>query len=223
MSVVIVGSLPLGGINLAAAAAVPVIGPLVKQLDFALTGPFGVGTTGADLTAQLTAQLALQAKLAASLVPALTAKTALTAVLNIQAQIQGLLNGVVSLKALLNLGAPSIDANVTAGIQASAGLVAKLAVRVAGLKAVVDLGLAVKAPAVTFVANLAANLAVGPVVLLSIGAAAPDTLASAGSEIQSLFSAGVADIAPGDTVYGLVLLTKSPSAWASMQTMFKTS
>lgn len=223
MSVLLVGSLPLGAINVSANTALTLAIPLLTQIDLLLTSPFGLASISADLAAQLQGQLALQASLKASLVPTSNVAASLRAVLNIQAQIQGLLAGAASLKALIALGVPSISLQIASSISASAALSGKLAVRVGGIKALLQATLTVKNPAVTFFADLSAHLAAGPVVLLSVGAGGTNTLASAGDQLKTLLNTGVGGLSPSDTVYGLVLLTKEPSVWASLQATLRTS
>lgn len=222
MSVVVIGSFPLGGINLAANGSVSLAGPALKQLDLALTSPFGLGSIVGDLRGQLQAALSAQKTLAASLIVQVGFAAQLKATLSLQAQLAALIKAQASLTFALS-SLPALNLQITGSIAAAAALSAKLAVRVSGIKSLVSAGLSAKIQAVDFFADLSAQLSAGPVVLLSIGNAGSNTLASAGSELDTLFSSGVGGIAPGDTVYGLVLVTKSASAWAAISATMKTS
>lgn len=193
MTVHLVGSFPIGGVNIAAQGAVGLIGPLIAELDLMLA--FGLGPIEADLAIQLNA--------------ALTAQIQLTN--NPLAAIQAVLSAAASISASFAL--PGISANISA----NASIAAALSLKLGGLQAIIAAALAVKIPAVDFLAALAANLSAGPVVVASWGFADPPaTLATTGVQIQSLFTAGLPGILPFEPVYGVLITTKVPSASAAL-------
>jgi hypothetical protein len=208
VTVSLVGAYTLGEVNVAAAGALGVLNPLLGQFDLAVT--LGLGGAIGDLSAQLSAALGVQAQVALQVSNPVAA---------LQASLQAAVRLVAEIEASLALGLPTI------AVQASAsfGITAALSARLGGLQLLIDAALAVKFPAVSFAAAVAAHLSAGPVVLLSIGDVGADTLAGAGTALGSLLHAGVGGIQPGDPVYGVVLLTKAPSVWASLQATIKTS
>jgi hypothetical protein len=212
VSVVVVGSYPLGGINVAANTSLVLMAPALAQLDLALTGSFGLGALQSDIAAQFDAAMAAQVSLGLQVSNPLDAlKQALEAAIAIQA----------SIVATIALGIPAASQEIGVSISASAAISASLAARLGGIQALITGALSVKLPAANFLGELAGNLSVGPVVLLSFSA--PDTLSSVGAELDALFGAGITGIAPFDEVYGVVLVTKAPSAWAAMQATLRTS
>lgn len=200
MAVHVVGSFPLGGINIAANASVALLSSLTAELDLMLFGSFGLGSFGADLS------LAFNASIEASL-----QLGAINPLAQIQLTLSALAQIEASFSAAINIGIPTLQ--ITAQISANIALQASLGLRLGGIQALIAAALAVKLPAVDFLAGLAANLSAGPVVVASWGfTSAPDTLANTGTQIDSLFHGGVGGIAAHDPVYGVLLVTKSPSA-----------
>jgi hypothetical protein len=208
MSVALVGSFTLGEVNVAAAGALAVLNPLLGEFDLAVT--LGLGGAIGDLSAQLSAALSVQAQVALQVSNPIAA---------LEASLQAAVRLVAEISASLALGLPTIAIQASASVSIAAALTAKLG----GLQLLIDAALAVKFPAVNLAASLAAHLSAGPVILLSIGAVGPDTLASAGTALGALFHAGVGGVQPADSVYGVVLLTKAPSVWASLQATIRAS
>jgi hypothetical protein len=213
VSVGLVGSYTLGGINVAANTSVVLMAPALAQLDLALTGSFGLGALQADIAAQFEAAMSNQVALAVQLTnPFEALQQALQAAIAIQA----------SITATIALGLPAVSAEVGVSISASAAISVSLAARLGGIKALIEAALSVKLPAVNFLGDLAGNLSVGPVVLLSFHAPG-DTLSLVGAELDALFAAGIGGISPHQQVYGVVLVTGAPSAWAAMQATLRTA
>ncbi|WP_394831781.1 hypothetical protein LVJ94_35220 [Pendulispora rubella] len=209
MTTKVLGSYRLAEVNIGAAGALTVLNPALGQLELLVHA--GLGSVLGDLAAQLSAALSLQSQIAVQIANPLAAlEEALRAAVQLVAQ----------LTATLAVGIPVIAVQASASVGATAALAAK----VGGLQAMMDAALAVKAPAEAFVAGLAGHLSAGPIVLLSVGAdEVPDTLSSAGRAIDALCQGGVEGIAPQEQVYGLVLLTKAPSAWAALGATMRTS
>lgn len=185
-------------INVAASGALAVLNPLLLQVDFTLFGSLGIGALMAQLQAQLEASLAISLSL-----PTFDISATLAAIADLQASLSA------------SLTAPSL--NVTADLD----FVAQLQLQIGGLEALIQGALAVKIPAVQFAANLAASLSAGPVFALVFESeTSPVSLASVGAAIAADFSAGLskdsAFIAPGEAVYGILLVTKGVSAWAAL-------
>lgn len=212
MSTVLVGSYPLGAINVGLSGVVTAVVPLLAQVDLMLTGAFGLGSLLADLSAQLNAALTAQIQLSLQVSNPFAA---------LEAQLQAILQIQAGIAATLALGLPSISLTLTASLSASVAISATLALRVGGLQALISLALSIKLPLISLLASL--NLSAGPFVLLSVGFAAPSTLASSITEYSGLVSGGVGGILPGDQVYGIIMLTKSPSASVALSAILKTS
>jgi len=209
MTVSVLGALPIGGINLAASAAVGLVGPLFAEIDAALFGTFGLGSLSADISLQF--QAALDAEVTLGL-----------QISDPFASIEALAN----LLASLSISLPTVSLEVGAALSANAALAAALGLRMGGITALIEAVLAVKLPAVEFFAGLAASLSAGPVFLLSFeNGALSGGLAGAGAQIAANFSAGLVSgpspIAPGEPVFGVVLLTKEPSVFASLGAVLK--
>jgi hypothetical protein len=209
VSVSTIGALPIGGINLAASAALGLVAPLFAQIDLALFGAFGLGPIQASIALQFQASLDLSLGLALS-------------ISNPFADIMALAN----LLASLQISLPTISLDVNVALAANISLAAALAIQLGGISALIELMLSVKLPAVEFFAQLAAALSAGPVFLLNFDADIPaGGLAAAGGQISAAFSAGLVSgpnsIAPGEPVYGIILLTKEPTVFASLGTVLK--
>ena len=206
-SLAIIGSFPLGGINIAAAASIGIIGPLFIQLDLALFGAFGLGSLQADISAQFKAAIDLELGL----------------VLTISDPTAGL-QALFGLMAGLQLSLPTISLDFTAAIAANISLQASLAIKLGGISALLEAALAVKLPAIEFFANLSAALSAGPVHLLSFQYAAVDGgLAAAGTAIDAQFGAGLPSFPPGADAFGIILVTTTPSVFVSMGAVLKTA
>lgn len=213
MSLNFVGSFPIGAINVAASGAVALVAPLFAELDLALFGAFGLGPLQADLRLQF--------------------KAALDAEVSLGIQISdpfASLQALANLLASLQLGLPTIALQATAALSANLAISAALAAKLGGIQALIEAALAVKAPAIQFMAALQAALSAGPVDLLSFGIdssgnpVGTDTLALVGSAVQAQFSAGLpggTPILPGDPVFGIILVTKTPGARAALMATLK--
>jgi len=209
VSVNTIGALPIGGINIAASAALGLVAPLFAQIDLALFGAFGLGPIQASIALQFQASIDLTLGLALSISDPF-------------ADIMALAN----LLASLTLTLPSISLDVGLALAANLSLAAVLAIQLGGISAMIELMLAVRLPAVEFFAQLAAALSAGPVFLLNFESdIVSGGLAAAGGQIAAAFSAGLVSgpsaIAPGEPVFGLILLTKEPGVFASLGTVLK--
>lgn len=206
MSTVFIADLPLGGINVGLSTTVGLIGPLLAQVDLMLTGPFGLGSLIADLQAQLQAALAAQVTFSLQIVdPIAYLKTLLASVLQVQA----------SIAAALSLGLPILP---PLGVSFSLG--GAISLRIGGIKFLIEAVLSVKLPLVNLLAGF--NLSAGPLVLLSVGYASPSTLASSVAEYAALVSGGIGGILPFEQVFGVIMLTKVPSASVALAGIIRT-
>ena len=206
MALNIIGSLPLGGINLTAGAVVSLLPPMLASFDAALFGSLGLGALEASLSFQL--QAAIQANIALA--------NPLAAIL---ASIQGLVQVSAQLSAMLSMGLPAINLNASVNIGVNVGLMGLLAAKLGGLQILISAALAVKTPII----DLLASLDIGAsCVLASFGYTSVDTLSSAGTSINSFFQTGFEGILPSDQVFGVLILTKSPSASVSLSGMIRT-
>ena len=217
MSVDYIGEFPLGAINVGLSAEIALVVPLLAQFDLMLTGSFGLGALAADISAQFSAALAIQAQIGISISDPFAALEALIAAfVQIQAQ--------VSL--ILTLGLPTVSVQLSATLSASLAISASLSLTLGGLNLLIQAALAVKLPVINILAELQAALSAGPFVLLSIGYEAPETLEESGIDYQALTTGPIGSpvgINPTDQVYGVIILTKSPSASASLSAILLTS
>lgn len=196
-------------INVAAAGSLTVLNPLLAQIDFTLFGSLGLGALQANLSAQLSA--ALQASLDIGL-----------GISNPYAGFAAALAGIAVLQATITLalsGAiPAVSLEIGGQLSALAAFAATLGVQIGGIEALIQAGLAVKIPAVTFAGQLAAALSAGPIFVISWE---NTPMASVGASINADFSTGLSlgpnMILPGENVYGVLLVTKAPAAWAAIQ------
>lgn len=195
-------------INVAAAGALGVLNPLLAQVDFTLYGSLGLGALQANLQAQLSAALQAQLDIGLNISnPYVGFTIALGAIAILQAQISLALSGAL----------PSISIDAGAQLTALASFSAVLAAQIGGLEALIQAGLAVKIPAVTFAGALAGALSAGPVFVISFE---NTPLSSVGGSIQADFNAGLTfgpnTILPGESVYGILIVTKAPAAWGAI-------
>jgi hypothetical protein len=191
VSVQVIGSYPLGTINVGLNGTVALAAPLLAQFDLMLTGSFGLGALAADLAMQLNAALSMQISLSLKVInPFDSLMAQLSAILQIQA----------SIAATIALGLPAMSASLSLSLSASAAIVATL---------------------VSLLGSF--NLSAGPFELLAIGYDAPTTLAASGAQYAALAAGGFGGILPGDQVFGVIMLTKSPSASVALSTIIRTS
>jgi len=209
-----IGSYNLGQINLGLSAGLGLLNPLTAQLDLFLTGSFGFGAFMADLQTQFSAAIAAQASISLQLGnPTLAIQMAITSFGQMAAALQ----------AALSFGAPALSVQLSAQLAATAALAGTLQLKLGGIKAMLSGAAAVKLPALQFIADMGASLSAGPIHLLSFS---NDTLAATGANIASLFNGGLGPsdpVAPGEAVYGVLLLTKDPTAFAAMSAILRTS
>jgi hypothetical protein len=198
----------LGELNVAAAAAIGLIGPLSAQIDAMLA--IGLGAFQADLAVQLSAQLALSANLALSIGNPLEAlRLAIAAVAQLQAALT------------LALSLPPIQLTIGAQIGVSAAASAALTAKLGLIKGLIAAALRIKLPAVKAAAGFAAALGAGPAIALSFDGISDSTSLSAiGSLVSAKFGAGVEfngnAIGPGEPASGVIIVTKGASVYAAL-------
>lgn len=210
MSTVVLGSFPLGVINVGLNGLVTAVVPLMATTDLMLTGSFGLGALVSDISSQLNAALSQQVSLGLQVANPFA---------SLQQQLQGLLRNVAAItQALATPSLPPFGLSVN--ISASAAISAALALRVGGIQALIKSALAVRLPVLNL---LKLPLGSGPVALLTIGFAAPSTLASSGNEYKALTLAPLGGINPGDQVFGVIMLTHDPSVATALSAIIKTA
>lgn len=198
---------PIGGINIGLFAAVGLLNPLLFQLDLALFGSLGIGALQANLSAQLSAVLSASADIALNIAsPIAGFIMALSAVASLSAQ----------LSLAISLNIPPISIEVSAQLSACASLAANLSLQIGGLELLLQAALAIKLPAVAFLAGL--DLSAGPLLVASWENI---SLQSAGAMLQVDMADGMSygpnSIAPHELTYGVVIFTKSPTAWVGLK------
>ncbi len=203
-------SATLGEVNVALAGAINVLNPLSAQLDGLLAA--GIGPYQADLQAQLSGSLSMQASLAIQIGnPFVQLQLAIQAL----AQLQAALTMALTL--------PTIDVSISAELNAQAALAGALSAKLGAIQATIELAVQAKAAALQASANAQASLSAGPVFAFSFSG---DSLETTGGEIGAAFASGLSDppntIAPGDSVSGVVILTKDPAAAAAIAALFST-
>lgn len=205
----------LASVNIAAAGALTVIGPLIAGIDSSLFGPLGIGVIQADLQAQINASLEASANIAIGFTNPLDGfLRALEALKLLEAAIlRALSSGII----------PAVSVQVTTQLSALAAFQAAAGARLGGLNALLQGLKLVRTPAVTFAGLLNASLSAGGAFVVSFDGI---TLSAAGASIAADFSLGLTygmdTIAPGETVYGVVILTKLPSTWTALQAILLT-
>ena len=214
MSVTVVGSFSLLDLNLAAATTVAVVPPLISQLDLTLNGTFGLGALQTDISAQFNAALETSVSLQAEISDPFAA---------IQSTLEGLMQLQANLTSLMSAGLPTFSAELNAGISAQASVTGALGAKLGGISGLISAGVSAQGAVTSFIGDLQASLGAGPVFLVALQG---DDLATSGAALDGLFSGGLDDggnqIQPTDVVYGIVLVTKSPSAWAAIQATMRT-
>lgn len=198
---------PVGGINIGLFAAMGFLGPLLANLDFMLFGSLGLGALQANLSAQISASLQASIDIGISLAnPFVGFQLAIAAMAVLTAQIALALSGSL----------PAFSLSATAQISANASLVASLTAQFGGLELLIQAALAIKLPAVEFLAGL--DLSAGPLLVASWE---DITLAQAGQQFSldaaNGMSYGPNNIGPNEPTYGVMIFTKSPTAWAGLR------
>jgi hypothetical protein len=209
MTISILGALPVGGINIAAAGSVGLATGLISQLDLALFGSFGLGGASADLSLQFSAALDAEVQIG----------------VQISDPTQTLL-ALANLLAGLSIGLPTVNLQANAALSANIASAAAISAQLGGISALIEAALAVKVPAVNFFTQIAAAISAGPLFLINFSdTSIAGGLAEAGLEIGTLFSEGLVSgsdaIAPFDPVYGVVIVTKDPAAFAALGAVLK--
>lgn len=208
------GSYTLGGINKSLAASVLLMNPLLLQVDLFLTGQFGLGPYMLDIQVQFNAAIAAAVQLnLVNLDPLSALRQLLTAFASLQA----------SLSVALSFGLPTASLQISTQIAAVAALSASLGTKIAGIKALLAAGAAVKAPALKFVSQMNVALNAGPAHLVAFRG---NTLGGSGAELAAAFAAGLgpADpIHPTDLVDGILIVTKDPVVFNALAAILKTS
>lgn len=201
----------LGSFNVGLATSVGFMAPLGVQVDALIAA--GIGPFQADMSARLNSALAAQASLAISIGnPLASLQALLSAVAGFQAALQG------ALALSLSVG---VDVNVAVSLSAMAALSGTLAVQLGALQVAVQLALRVKIPALRAAANLMASMNAGPAFAFTYSG----LLSTVGSEIDALYSGGLTHgsdtINPGDSVYGVTLLSSVPSVQTALQAIIQ--
>ena len=206
MSVEFVDELSFGALMPGIVLLIP---PLLAGFDLVLTGSFGLGALLGDLSAQLNASLSIQLEIGLQISDPFGA---------ISAQLSALLQVQADLEAALALGLPSISASFSLSLSASASISAALGLQIGGIQLLISASLALKIPIVALLASLEA----GPVDLLSVGfTGGPDVLSTVGTQLNTLANSdAIGTLLPTDQVYGVILLTKVPSASVAIQGVF---
>lgn len=198
----------LGTFNVGLAAAVGLVNPLCAQVDALIAA--GLGPFKADVQARLDAAVAAQAAIAFQ-------------VSNPLDSLLALLNALVSMQAAIvaALSFPTPTVEATAELSVMAALSGTLNLQLVGLEAAIAAALGIKAPALSAAAALAAHLSAGPAFAFTY----EGPLAVVGAEIAALYSGGLVDgpntINPGDSVYGVTLLTSVPSVQAALSAIIQ--
>ncbi len=209
----------MADINVSASTAVSLFNPISAQLDSLLLGPFGIGALQADISAQFQAASSLQVNLA------LQVSDPIAGFMQTLAAIGQLVAGI---QQAINLGLPTVSADLNSQISSTAALTAALGAKLGGISALIEAALAAKIPAFNFFGDLQASLSAGPIVLVAFGFSPsggidPEPLNAAGPQISSLFGSGLTGITPTDSVSGIIILTSNPVAAASISALFRVS
>ena len=217
-----VGSYTLGEVNIALLAGVGLLNPLLLQLDLFITGQFGLGPFLADIQVQFNAAISLQLQLSFSISSPFRTLSA-QPVWRIHRSCHStcpFAHGYIGTnQRVLDINGNSLQ--ISAQIAAMASLQATLAFKLGGIRALLAAGLAVKIPALRFVAQMNAALSAGPVHVLSFTG---DMLAVTGADIAAAFASGLGPndpILPTEQVSGVIILTKDPAVFAALGGIIK--
>jgi hypothetical protein len=205
MSVTYVTGGTLGDLVVALPLAISLINPLLIQYDAQLTGPFGVGTLLAELQAELAATLAGTIGIGF--------QNPLEPLYQLQASVQAGISAVLA----GNFGLPTIE------VSAQFAAMATLEAKIQGLTLLLDLGLSLKIPIVQFIADIQAALGAGPFGMWTFSGPCHGVA----NELQALLSAGISSppmegsqILPDEGIFGILILTKNPTAYAALGPLF---
>jgi len=138
----------------------------------------------------------------------------------VEAQLNFDLASAGNLQIQLDLGPPELAAAVEMGAEVDAQIVASVTEPYFGLAIDANLGA---------IAAINAQLAALAGIVAALGAAGIDlylyqgTADSEGSTLQSALSGGLPGGLPGDHVDSLILIARTPEAFAAMQLLMKTS
>jgi hypothetical protein len=188
----------LGQLNVGAALAASAIIPLIAEIDIAIAF---IGGLKADFSAQFNAAVNFQINFSNPL-------AALAAAIAASIQV------VAGLQAALALGIPPLTVSISASVAIAAAAQAKIGL----LNAAIDVALGVVGVGANFLAQLQAAIGAGPVTLYGWSAIPMATLQ--GEIAAHNFTAD--GFSPASSVYGVLLLTASPSAFVGMQFLFVT-
>jgi len=203
-------------INVGASAAIGFLNPLLANIDFAIFGTLGIGSLQADLQAQLSVALKASLDIGIGISNPFEGFTmALAGIAALQAQISLALSGSI----------PTFSIEVGAQLSVLSSFSALLSLQIGGLEAIIQAALAVKIPAMSFVAQLTASLSAGPLYVISFD---NTPLAAVGASIAHDFGLGLfkpptAPINSWEPVSGIVIVTKDPTAWAALQATMRTA
>ena len=214
MALSTVGSFTLGQINIGLLAGLGLLNPLIAQLDLFLTGQFGLGPFLADVQVQFNAAISTVLQLSLNLTNPLDAIRSLIMAF---AQLQ------VALSLALSFNLPGVSLQISGQISAIAALTGALSLKLGGIKALLAAGLAVKIPALQFVAHISAVLAAGPAHLVAFS---NSNLATTGAQIAAQFASGLGPsdpISPIDLVDGILIVTKDPAVFNALGVILKVS
>lgn len=193
-----IGPVTLGAVNVGGAFALSAIAPLMAQLDVQIGL---IGSLKADVSAQFNAAVNFQINFSNPLATLANA---------IKASVQV----IAGLQAALALGIPPLSVQISASINIAAAALAKISL----LNASIDAALGVVGAAGSAVGQLSGALSAGPVVGYGWSGV---TLAQLQTEMAS-YNFGADGFSPLTGVYGILVLTGSPSAFAGIQFMFVT-
>ena len=201
----------IGSVNVGLFAAFGLLGALLANLDFMLYGSIGIGALHANFSLQLQASLQASLELGLNISnPFIGFSIALSAIATLQVEIALALSGQITF---------SLD--VSFQLSANVSLQASLMAQLGGLELVLQAAIALKIPVVEFMARL--NLSAGPLLVASW---TDMRLDQAASQVQldaaNGMSYGPITINAWEPTYGVVILTKSPAAWASLQAILVT-
>lgn len=209
----VVGTFSLGQISLGTSLAAAALVPMAAQLDAALFGPVGVGSFQAEVQGSLNASLGVSAQLQLAVT---------NPIASYQATLASITQLVASISAALAAGAPTIGAEISVQLSASAALSGTLSGRLGAMTSLMQAAALAKTAGFQVAGEIQASLSAGGVGLLSFGFSGPITLQDTGAQCAATFGAGIPGILPSDPVYGVMVVTKDPTAVAAIQALFRT-
>lgn len=194
-----IGPVSLGQVNIGANLAIAALIPVLAEIDVQIGL---IGSLKADASAQFNAAVNFQTNFANPITTLINA---------IKASIQV----IAGLQASLALGIPPLTVQISASVSIAAAALVKLGL----LNAAIDVALGVVGVGANALAGIQGAASAGPVV----GYGWSGITMSALESQFAAYNFGADGFSPSTPVYGILILTGAPSAFAGLSVLFLTA